>query len=205
LLLVAALMEIKARELLSQEAELDIEDPASVDAQADMLARLIQYATFKQAATWLGDHAPQHRWWRVASRPVRRAPRAYDGPIMDPQRLTAAMQVLLAQPDVDVRHLVGRHASVGEMTARLLGRLRDRRVVNFDEAVEGLNRLDQAVAFIAALELCKNGRVELRQDDRFGPITVSRCEVATQPTQDAGENERVGEQAGTTGREFQSA
>jgi len=186
LLLIAGLMEIKARELLAQDADLEIEDPSSLDAQSDMLERLIRYATFRRASVWLGEHADQQRWWRVASRPVKRAQGVYDGPVLDAKLLHRSMDVLLAQPDVDVRHLVGRHASVPEMTGRLLTALRQRRTFVFDEAIDGLNRLDQAVAFIAALELCKNGHVDLTQDDRFGPITVTRREVATGEDQQDG-------------------
>ncbi|MEO6867611.1 MAG: ScpA family protein [Gaiellales bacterium] len=178
LLLVAGLMEIKSRELLDQETELEIADPASIEAQEDMLERLVRYATFKGVASWLGDRSGRERFWRIASRPVRRQTGLYDGPQLDPQLLQRAMTVLLAQPDVDVRHLVGRHASVHEMTGRLLGVLRQRRTFSLDEAVEGLTRLDQAVAFVAALELCKAGEVVLEQEDRFGPITVSRLEAA---------------------------
>ncbi|MCW2927242.1 MAG: chromosome segregation and condensation protein ScpA [Thermoleophilia bacterium] len=179
LLLVAGLMEIKSRELLDQETDLEIEDPASLEAQGDMLERLIKYTTFKGAAAWLGERANRERYWRIASRPVKRQTGMYDGPQLDPALLQRAMTVLLAQPDVDVRHLVGRHASVHEMTGRLLGQLRQRRHFSLDEAVEGLTRLDQAVAFVAALELCKAGEVQLSQEDRFGPITVTRREVAS--------------------------
>jgi segregation and condensation protein A len=178
LLIVAGLMEIKARDLLDQEAEIDFIDPASIESQQEMLERLVRYTTFKGAAAWLGELAGQERYWRIASRPVRRQTGMYDGPQLDPALLHRSMAVLLAQPDVDVRHLVGRHASVHEMTGRLLGVLRQRRTFSLDEAVEGLTRLDQAVAFVAALELCKNGHVELAQEERFGPITVSRREAA---------------------------
>jgi segregation and condensation protein A len=179
LLLVAGLMEIKARELLAQEAELDIEDPASIEAQGDMLERLVRYATFRKAAEWLGAQGGRQRWWRVAP-PARRRTGQYEGPVMDPALLQRSMTVLLAQPDVDVRHLVGRHASVSEMTGRLLSALRTKRTFSLEDTFTGLNRLDQAVAFIAALELCKNGHVELQQQDRFGPIIVSRREVASE-------------------------
>jgi segregation and condensation protein A len=179
LLIVAGLMEIKARDLLDQEAELDLIDPASIESQQEMLERLVRYTTFKGAASWLGQLAGQERYWRIASRPVKRKEGLYDGPQLDPALLHRSMTVLLAQPDVDVRHLVGRHASVHEMTGRLLGVLRQRRKFSLDEAVEGLTRLDQAVAFVAALELCKNGHVELSQDERFGPITVTQREAAS--------------------------
>ena len=201
LLLIAGLMEIKARELLAQDTELEIEDPASVDSQGDMLERLVRYATFKGATGWLAAQGSSQRWWRVASRPVRRAPGAYDGPALDPALLQRSMEVLLAQPDVDVRHLVGRHASVQEMTGRLLTALRQKREFSLDEAVDGLSRLDQAVAFVAALELCKNGHVELRQDERFGPITVARREGVAA----GGEGDAAHEAAAAASREFQSA
>ncbi|MCW2962195.1 MAG: chromosome segregation and condensation protein ScpA [Thermoleophilia bacterium] len=199
LLLVAALMEIKARELLAQDVELEIEEPGSLDAQGDMLERLVRYSTFRTAAQWLSTGAGQQRWWRIASRPVRRKREGvYEGPVMDPALLHKSMTVLLAQRDVDIRHLVGRHASVSEMTGRLLTALRQRTKFTLDEAIEGLNRLDQAVAFVAALELCKNGHVELRQDARFGPIEVTRREA----TGDA-DGEAADGAAGET--EFQTA
>ena len=179
LLVVAGLMEIKSRELLDQESELEIELPGSIESQDEMLERLIRYTTFKGAASWLGERAGVQRFWRIASRPAKRKPAGmYEGPALDPELLRRSMAVLLAQPDVDVRHLVGRHASVHEMTGRLLGVLHKRRTFSLDEAVEGLTRLDQAVAFVAALELCKAGEVMLAQHDRFGPITVSRREAA---------------------------
>ena len=182
LLLVAALMEIKARELLRVEEELQIEEPLPGEAQEEMLERLLRYATFRQAAAWLGERGGQRRWWRVASRPVLRGPRPWSGPVLDPALLKRSLEVLLASPDVDVRHLVGRHATVHEMTHRLLDRLHARKQFHLDEVFEGLSRLDQAVAFVAALELCRHGRVDLRQEDTFGPI-----EVAWRPGADTSE------------------
>lgn len=180
LLLVAGLMEIKARELLTQEIDLQIEDPASLEAQDEMLERLVRYATFKNVAQWFSGQCGHNRWWRQVSRVPRKAAGPYEGPVMDPELLRRSMAILLAQPDVDVRHLVGRHASVGEMTSKLLTAIRQRRTFALEETFEGLNRLDQAVAFIAALELCKNGHIELHQESRFGPIMVSRNEGSAQ-------------------------
>lgn len=201
LLLVAALMEIKARELLASDEALDIEEPAPDEATADMLARLIRYSTFKNAAGWLGQRGQTQRFWRVASRPVIRRSRTYDGPVLDPALLKRSMDVLLAQGDIDVRHLVGTHASVHDMTVRLLGRLRQRREFVLDDELKTLSRLDQAVAFVAALELCKHGEVELTQTELFGPIHVAVRQAAA-------EGDDAGEVAGTdakTETEFQIA
>lgn len=191
LLLVAALMEIKARELLASDEPLDIEEPLAAQAQTDMLERLVRYSTFRSAAAWLGNRGSVDRYWRVASRPVIRRKRTYEGPVLDAELLRRAMHVLLAQPDVDVRHLVGKHASVHDMTVRFLDVLASRRSFTLDEMVEGMSRLDQAVAFVAALELCKHGRATLAQDDLFGPIEVRFHEAEAEVDGEAGDDAPV--------------
>lgn len=176
LLLVAALCEIKSRELLAIEQPLDIAEPAAPEAYDEMLERLVRYTTFRNAAAWLGRRGQRQRYWRVASRPVIRRQKTYDGPVLDPAPLRAAIELLLAQPGVDVRHLVGKHISVAQMTARMLQIMRARRSFRFEEEVEGLSRLDQAVAFVAVLELCKRGEATVNQPEPFGTITVSAIE-----------------------------
>lgn len=181
LVLVAALMEIKARELLATDQVPDIDEPAAVEARDELYARLVRYATFRNAALWLTGRGRRQRFWREASRPVIRRQKTYDGPVLDPQLLQRAMDVLLAQPDVDVRHLVGKHVSVHEMTTRMLAVLQARRSFVLDDVTQGLSRLDQAVAFVAVLELCKNGYVQLTQPEAFGPIEVGHQAAATAP------------------------
>jgi hypothetical protein len=53
----------------------------------------------------------------------------------------------------------------------LLGR---RRLFDFDIEVDGLSRVEQAVAFLALLELRKSGEIDLSQAAPFAPIRVSR-------------------------------
>ena len=119
--------------------------------------------------------------------------------------LRRSMDVLLAQPDVDVRHLVGKHISVSEMTGRMLQVLRTRGKFTLDSQVEGMSRLDQAVAFVAALELCKNGHVVLSQEELFGPIEVAeRAGEAGATGDDAGVAANAGE-ASDRETEFQIA
>ncbi|HET9436728.1 MAG TPA: hypothetical protein VFO64_00885, partial [Gaiellaceae bacterium] len=55
----------------------------------------------------------------------------------------------------------------------LLGR---RRVFDFDTEVEGLSRVEQAVALLALLELRKSGEIDLGQARPFAPIRVSRAD-----------------------------
>ena len=58
----------------------------------------------------------------------------------------------------------------------LLGR---RRRFDFDQEVEGLTNAEQAVAFLALLELRKASEVTLSQAAPFAPIRVARAEQET--------------------------
>ncbi len=187
LILVAALMEIKVRELLSsgEDDDLVIELPA-LEARDELLERLIRYATYRNASRWLGERASVPRHWRTASLPVVRRTPVYDGPNIDPAVLARAIKVLLSAPDVDIRHLVGRHMSVQELAGRLVGAIRSKGTVSLDQFVDGLSRLDQAVALVAVLELCRTGEVLISQNEPFGDITVQQ-------------HEHVGDQSGRTG------
>ena len=51
-----------------------------------------------------------------------------------------------------------------------------RRVFDFDTEVEGLSRVEQAVALLALLELRKAGEIDLSQSQPFAPIRVSRAD-----------------------------
>ena len=53
--------------------------------------------------------------------------------------------------------------------------LRRRSRFDFDGEVGSLSRVEQAVAFLALLELSKGGEVTLSQSAPFGPIRVSRA------------------------------
>ena len=54
----------------------------------------------------------------------------------------------------------------------LLGR---RRRFDFDQEVAALSRVEQAVAFLALLELRKGGEVSIEQAAPFAPIRVARA------------------------------
>jgi chromatin segregation and condensation protein Rec8/ScpA/Scc1 (kleisin family) len=53
--------------------------------------------------------------------------------------------------------------------------LRRRSRFDFDGEVESLSRVEQAVAFLALLELRKGGEVTLSQSAPFAPIRVARA------------------------------
>ena len=54
--------------------------------------------------------------------------------------------------------------------------LRRRRVFDLDAELRGVSRVEQAVAFLALLELRRSDEVSLEQAAAFGPIRVRRSE-----------------------------
>jgi chromatin segregation and condensation protein Rec8/ScpA/Scc1 (kleisin family) len=53
--------------------------------------------------------------------------------------------------------------------------LRRRRVFDLDAEVEGMSRIELAVAFLALLELRRGGEVALEQAAPFAPIRVRKA------------------------------
>ena len=67
-----------------------------------------------------------------------------------------------------------RFPPVGQFLERFRALLRRRRRFDFDAEIGSLPRVEQAVAFLALLELRKAGEISLEQAAPFAPIRVSR-------------------------------
>jgi segregation and condensation protein A len=178
LVLIAALLEIKARQLFPEEgAELAELEPE--EAAEELARRLAEYRRMKEAATWLRERLQRERerFFRLGPAPL--APRAERrlAP-QDPEQLAAALRGLaVPPPKVSLSHMALRFPPVAQFLERFRAVLRRRRVFDFDGEVAGLSRVEQAVAFLALLELRKSGEVALAQAAPFAPIRVSRHEA----------------------------
>jgi segregation and condensation protein A len=175
LVLVAALLELKARALLAGEQP-DLEDLDPAEAAAELARRLAEYRQIKEAASWLVDRldAEGDRYFRLGPAPLapkierRLAPQ-------DPEQLAASIRALTAEPPaVSLAHLELRFPPVEQFLGRFRSLLARRTRFDFDSEVSGLTRVEQAVAFLALLELRKAGEVELSQAATFAPIRVQR-------------------------------
>ena len=170
LLLVAALLELKARGLFPEE-----EEPLDLDeAAAELAERLAEYRRVKAAARWLSERLASEgdRYFRVGPAPF--APRApVELPREDPGRLAAALRALGAEPpEPSLRHLALTFPPVSVFLERFRRALAKRGSLVFDEEVATLSRVEQAVAFLALLELRKGGEIALSQPRPFEPIAV---------------------------------
>ena len=178
LVLIAALLEIKARHLFPEEgAELAELEPE--EAALELARRLAEYRRMKDAATWLREQlaAERDRYFRLGPAPL--APRAERR--LAPQHpdllATALRGLAVPPPKVSLSHMALRFPPVAQFLERFRAVLRRRRVFDFDGEVSALSRVEQAVAFLALLELRKAEEVALAQAAPFAPIRVSRGET----------------------------
>jgi chromatin segregation and condensation protein Rec8/ScpA/Scc1 (kleisin family) len=58
--------------------------------------------------------------------------------------------------------------------------LKRRNRFDFDQELGRLSRIEQAVAFLAMLELRRNGEVRIEQAAPFAPIRISRTDVESE-------------------------
>ena len=178
LVLVAALLELKARGLFPDE-EAELADLEPEEAAEELARRLAEYRRMKEAAAWLAERlaGEQDRFFRIGPAPL--AP-VVERPLaaQDPVALAAALRALAVEPPpVSVAHMALRFPPVSQFLGRFRALLAKRSRFLFDDEVRGLSRVEQAVAFLALLELRKAGEVGLDQPQPFAPIRVLRSDV----------------------------
>jgi segregation and condensation protein A len=181
LVLIAALLELKARGLFPEE-EAELAELEPEEAAEELARRLAEYRRMKEAAAWLRDRldAERDRFFRLGPAPLAPKPERRLAP-QDPVSLAAALRVLAVEPATpSLAHMALRFPPVAQFLARFRAVLRGRRVFDFDAEVEGLSRIEQAVAFLALLELRKGDEVVLSQAAPFAPIRVFKQENASE-------------------------
>ena len=82
-------------------------------------------------------------------------------------------------PHVSLSHMALRFPPVAQFVERFRAVLLRRRRFDFDAEVQGLSRVEQAVAFLALLELRKEGEIAIAQAAPFAPIRISRADRAS--------------------------
>jgi len=173
LVLVAALLELKARKLFPGE-ELDLDGLDPEEAAEELAERLAAYRRFRAAAGWLEERleAESDRYFRLGAAPLAPVP---SRPLatQDPAQLVRALRALAAEPpEPSLRHLVLTYPPLSRFLDRFRALLSSRGRFVFDREVDRLSRVEQIVAFLALLELRKGGEAQIAQAGPFEPITV---------------------------------
>jgi segregation and condensation protein A len=182
LVLVSALLELKARALFPDEAA-ELAELEPEEAAEELARRLAEYRRMKEAAARLAEllEAERDRFFRLGPAPLAPRPARRIAP-QDPAALAASLRLLAAEPpQVSLGHMEVRFPPVARFLERFRAVLRRRRRFDFEAEVEGLTRAEQAVAFLALLELRRTNEVALAQAAPFAPIRAARPEDERRP------------------------
>src|SRR5271166_1702154 len=183
IVLVAALLELKSRLMLSGEEDelLEIEPEQAAE---ELLARMLDARRYRAVAAHLGELLEGEHGVRFRTAPLpanlrRTIIQPAEGS-QDPLALGEAIgRLLLMPPAISLRHIAVPRVTVAERLAHLRGLLR-RGSFTFGEAVRGADRVTVAVTLFALLELYKQGEADWEQGESFGEIAIRACS-ATAP------------------------
>ncbi|MGH7780302.1 MAG: segregation and condensation protein A [Candidatus Binataceae bacterium] len=173
LVMAATLLLIKSFSMLPHPELADAEE--AEDLKRDLVARLLEYQRYREAAEKLGERAILGR--DVFAARGEPAPGAEsDAPrftvsIFD---LVEAMGAVLKRiADATPRGIVLRDIPVAQCIPAILAALEGGRRIEFTALFSDLRDRPMVIAtFMALLELIRRGAIAAWQDERFGPIML---------------------------------
>jgi segregation and condensation protein A len=180
LLIAATLVELKARRLLPDRQDVELDEELALWEERDLLlARLLECKTFKDAAgvlRRLSERASRSFPRRVGpeERFVALTPDLLEGITADDVR-RAFLRAMTPRPvpTVDLTHVAPIRLSVADAVTELVDELPRVGRITFRRLTDGVvERLEVIVRFLAVLELFKQGLIDVDQADAFGDIEL---------------------------------
>lgn len=176
--LIAALLELKSRMMLPRDEEGGLElDLGPEEAAEELLARMLEYHRYNKLAGWLRERYHAELPFRYRSAPLPRKLRtvSYEnvGQVYNGETLARAIGDLLREPEpLTTPHLRVARVTLDQRLTHIRTLLKRASHFDFDDAVEGADRLTEALTIWALLELYKLGEADWNQSEAFGPIDV---------------------------------
>ncbi|MFL5954166.1 MAG: segregation and condensation protein A [Gaiellaceae bacterium] len=178
LILISALLELKARAMFPEE-EAELAELEPEEAAEELARRLAEYRRAKEAAGFLRERLDERRdlFFRIGPAPLAPKPERKLAP-QDPQKLAAVLRLLAVEPpEPSTAHMALRFPPTSQFLDRWRSLLRRRTRFDFDQEVVGLSRVEIAVAFLALLELRKQNEIAIAQAAPFAPMRISRADA----------------------------
>jgi segregation and condensation protein A len=182
LVMASTLMHIKSKMLLPPPENLEGEDDG-VDPRAELIRRLLEYKSFKEAAGALEDK--EETWSKVYTRsadagpgvPADDEPLLFDFHLFD---LLAALKDVMARVPETSFEVTPDTVSITEKISQILARLEATDSMLFTDLFEGHHTKSQVVVtFLAVLELIKTRVVKAFQIEQFGAIRIMKAVMET--------------------------
>jgi segregation and condensation protein A len=178
LVMASTLTHIKSKMLLPPPENPETEDDG-IDPRAELIRRLLEYKSFKEAANSLEDK--EETWSRVYTRlgdtspelPADDDPLLFDFHLFD--LLSALKDVIARVPDTKFE-ITTETVSITEKISQILARLEVVDSILFADLFEGSTSKMQVIGtFLALLELIKTRVVKAFQIEQFGAIRIMKA------------------------------
>jgi segregation and condensation protein A len=178
LVMASTLTHIKSKMLLPP-SETPENDEDGVDPRQELIRKLLEYKSFKEAATSLEDR--EETWSKVYTRHTEAAPDlpSDDEPLLFDfhlfDLLAALKNVMSRVPDTGFE-ITAETVSITEKISLILARLEAVDSLLFTDLFEGnLTRTQVIGTFLALLELIKTRVVKAVQVEQFGAIRIMKA------------------------------
>lgn len=175
LVMAANLINIKSKMLLPRPQEPQEDE---IDPRDELVKRLLEYEKFKEAAEFLRDRELERN--KYFKRPAAEASKgeAYiEASIFD--LINAFKTALKEVPKGIFFEVVKDEFTVEEKIHDLLHLILEKGKVSLEELFSAAkNKLEIVVTFLAILELIKLKEIAAVQEEIFGPILITRSQIA---------------------------
>ncbi len=195
LVMASTLIYIKSKMLLPPEPKVDGEEDLGDDPRAELIERLLEYQKFKSASQMLYSRG------EIESACYTRGPLETDS--SNPEVSTTLFDLLrvfrevLKRAEAEIEMEIARdEMTIAEKLAQIQAMLEERERINVREMFEmSRSKRELIITFLALLELVKEWKIYLIQDEPFGDIFASRR--ADAPQEVAEEPAEEGDNSGT--------
>jgi segregation and condensation protein A len=188
LLMAATLIHIKSKMLLPPDETAEGEEAEGEDPRAELVNRLLQYKTFKEAAQTLNLLESE------TALLYRRGAPAMDLEVEGPLQvsmveLLRAFRDVLSRVDKSVpMEITAEEINVGQRIVMLMDRLAAESPVEFSRLFgDATRRVEVIVTFLALLELLRRRLATARQSEPMGPIVIYRTVERADETAESGD------------------
>ena len=184
LVMASTLIYIKSKMLLPPEPKVDGEEDLSEDPRAELIERLLEYQKFKSASQMLYSRG------EIESACYTRGPLETDS--SNPEVSTTLFDLLrvfrevLKRAEAQIEMEIARdEMTIAEKLAQIHAMLEERERINVRELFEmSRSKRELIITFLALLELVKEWKIYLIQDEPFGEIFASRRADAPQEVEE---------------------
>jgi segregation and condensation protein A len=195
LVMASTLIYIKSKMLLPPEPKVDGEEDLGEDPRAELIERLLEYQKFKSASQMLYSRG------EIESACYTRGPLETDS--SNPEVSTTLFDLLrvfrevLKRAEAEIEMEIARdEMTIAEKLAQIHAMLEERERINVRELFEmSRSKRELIITFLALLELVKEWKIYLTQDEPFGEIFARQRARAPQEAEDGPAEE--GDNSGT--------